>query len=60
MTPEVFYISANSYWGSIVLLNSGDDVEFNVHSEVLSAVYNDNQKIMNNVFISYINNHPST
>lgn len=44
MTPEVFYISINYYWGCILLLNSGDDVEFNIHSEVLGAIYNDNQK----------------
>lgn len=44
MTPEVFHISTNYYWGCIVVLNSGDDVEFNIHSEALGAIYNDNQK----------------
>lgn len=44
MTLEVFGISTNHYRGCLLLLNSGDGVEFNINSEVLGAIYNDNQK----------------
>lgn len=44
MTLEAFSISANYHREFILLLNSGDDVEFSISSEVLNAIYNDNQK----------------
>lgn len=44
MTPEVFDGSINYYWESILLLYSGDYVEFSIHWEVLSAIYKDNEK----------------